>query len=130
MYLGHRVTAEGIHPDPKGISTIQEMVAPKTVTGVRKFVGLVSHYWKFIKGFTNIARPLNKLVSGENTKKKKEKIVWTDECQVAFDKLKEALSTAPILTYADYSKLFRLVTDMSELGLRVALYQEQDNGME
>ena len=128
VYLGHRVTAEGIHPDPKGIATIQEIVAPKTVTGVRKFVGLVSHYWKFIKGFTNIARPLNKLVSGENAKK--EKIVWMDEYWVAFDKLKEALSTAPILVYADYSKPFRLVTDTSELGLRVALYQQQDSGME
>ncbi len=55
---------------------------------------------------------------GENAKKKKEKIVWTDECQVAFDKLKEVLSTAPVLTYTDYSKPFGLVTDASELGLR------------
>ncbi len=50
VYLGHKVTAEGIHPDPKGIAAIQEMVAPKTVTGVRKFIWLVSHYQKFIKG--------------------------------------------------------------------------------
>ena len=129
VYLGHRVTAEGIHPDPKGIAAVQEMAAPKTVTGVRKFVRLISHYQKFIKGFTNIARPLNKLMSGENTKKE-EKIVWMDECQVAFDKLKEALSTAPILAYTDYSKPFRLITNASELGLGVALYQEQDDGME
>ncbi len=71
VYLGHRVTAEGIHPDPKGTVAIQEMAAPKMVTGVRKFVRLMSHYQKFIKGFANIARPLNKLMSGENTKKKK-----------------------------------------------------------
>ena len=74
VYLGHRVTAEGIHPDPKGISTVQEMVAPETVTGVRKFVRLVSHYWKFIKGFTNIARPLNKLVSGRMLKRRRRKL--------------------------------------------------------
>ena len=129
VYLGHRVTAEGIHPDPKGITAVQEMAALEMVTGVRKFIGLISHYQKFIKGFTNIARPLNKLVSGENAKKK-EKIMWMDECQVAFDKLKEALSTVPIPAYADYSKPFGLVTDTSELGLRAALYQEQDDGME
>ena len=90
--------------------------------GVRKFVGLVSHYRKFIKGFTNIARPLNKLISGENAKKKKERIVWMDECQVLFNRLKEALSTAPVLAYADYSKPFRLITNASELGLRATLY--------
>ena len=98
VYLGHRVTVEGIHPDPKGISTVQEITAPKTVTGVRKFIRLISHYQKFIKGFANIARPLNKLVLGENAKKKKEKIVWTDECQVAFDKLKEA-SVLPLYSH-------------------------------
>ena len=65
VYLGHRVTTEGIHPNPKGITAIQEMAAPETVIGVRKFIGLISHYWKFIKGFANIARPLNKLVSGK-----------------------------------------------------------------
>ena len=129
VYLGHRVIAEGIHPDRKGIVAIQEMAVPKMVIGVRKFVGLMSHYQKFIKGFTNIARPLNKFMLGENAKKMKEKIVWMDECQVAFNKLKEALSTALVLAYADYSP-FRLVTDVSELGLGVAFYQEQDNGME
>ena len=55
VYLGHRVTADGIHPDPKGISAVQEMAALETVTGVRKFVRLISHYQKFIKGFANIA---------------------------------------------------------------------------
>ena len=100
------------------------------VMGVRKFIRLISHYQKFIKGFTNISRLLNKLVLGENAKKKKEKIVWTDEYQVAFDRLKEALSTAPVLVYADYSKPFGLITDMSELGLGVALYQEQNNRTE
>ena len=130
VYLGHRVTIKGIHPNPKGIKAVQEIVAPETVTGVRKFIGLVSHYWKFIKGFANITRPLNKLVSGENAKKKKERIVWTDKCQVAFNRLKEALSTALVLAYTDYSKPFGLITDMSELGLRAALYQEQDDRTE
>ena len=130
VYLGYRVTTEGIHPDPKGIRAVQEMVAPETVMGVRKFVRLISHYQKFIKGFANIARPPNKLVSGENAKKKKERILWMDECQVAFNMLKEALSTALVLTYTNYSKPFGLITDASKLGLRAALYQEQDDGTE
>ena len=69
-------------------------------------------------------------MSGENTKKKKEKILWMDKCQIAFNRLKEALSTAPVLTYADYSKPFGLITDVSKLGLRAALCQEQDDGTE
>ncbi len=84
IYLGHWVTAEGIHPNLKGIRVIQEMAPLKTVTGVRKFISLVSHYRKFIKGFANITRPLSKQVSGDNAKKKKEKIVWTEECQIVF----------------------------------------------
>ena len=69
-------------------------------------------------------------MSGENAKKKKERILSTDKCQVVFDWLKEALSTAPVLVYADYSKPFRLITDASKLGLGAALYQEQDDGKE
>ncbi len=47
-----------------------------------------------------------------------------DKCQVTFNRLKEALSTAPVL---GYSKPFRLITDASKLGLGAALYQEQDD---
>ena len=66
---------------------------------------------------------MNILVSGENANRKKALIEWTDECQTAFDKLKELCTSAPVLAYADYKKPFQLQTDMSNLGLGAVLYQ-------
>ena len=51
---------------------------------------------------------------------------WDHECQKAFDKLKELCTSGPILTYTDFKKLFRLLTDASILSLGAVLYQEQD----
>ena len=55
------------------------------------------------------------------------KFDWTDECQTAFDLLKETCTNTPILAYADYKKPFCLNTDASEQGLGAVLYQQQDD---
>ena len=71
---------------------------------------------------------MNNLISGENAKKKHSKVDWTNECQTAFDLLKETCTNTPVLAYAHYKKPFRLNTDASERGLSAVLYQQQDNG--
>ena len=78
--------------------------------------------------YAQIARPLNKLISGENAKKKHKKVEWGDEQEQAFQKLKEACTKTPVLAYADYKKSFRINTDASELGLGSVLYQQQEDG--
>ena len=70
---------------------------------------------------------MNKLISGDNAKKKHSKVDWTDECQTAFDLLKETCANTPILAYANYKKPFRLNMDASEQGLGAVLYQQQDD---
>ena len=70
---------------------------------------------------------MNKLISGDNAKKKHSKVDWTDECQTAFDLLKETCTNTPILAYANYKKPFCLNTDASERGLGAILYQQQDD---
>ena len=65
---------------------------------------------------------MNKLISGENVND------WTDECQAAFNLLKETCTNTPILADANYKKPFRLNTDASEKGLGAVLYQQQDDG--
>ena len=122
-YLGHVVSSQGIELDPKKVETVKNWTVPKTVTDVRSFLGFMNHYRRFIKGYANVARPLNILVSGENANRKKALIEWTDECQTAFDKLKELCTSAPVLAYADYKKPFQLQTDTSDLGLGAVLYQ-------
>ena len=61
--------------------------------------------------YAQTARPLNKLISGENAKKKHKKVEWGSDQEQAFQQLKEACTRTPVLAYADYKKLFRLNTD-------------------
>ena len=68
------------------------------------------------------------MIFGENVKKKHSKVDWTDECQAAFDLLKEMCTNSAILAYADYKKPFCLNMDASEKGLGTVLYQQQDDG--
>ena len=126
-YLGHIVSSKGIETDPKKIEAVKNWTIPKTVTDVRSFIGFTNHYRKFIRGYANVAKPLNILVSGENANCKKAPIEWTEECQITFDKLKELCSSTPILAYVDYKKPFQLQTDASDLGLGAVLYQRDDN---
>ena len=75
-----------------------------------------------------MAKPLYQLLTEENAKKKTNEVEWTEQCEQAFNKLKEICSDTPILAYADYSKCFKVHTDASEQGLGALLYQDQDDG--
>ena len=70
-----------------------------------------------------VACPLHKLTLGENVGKKKAAIKWDSRCQQAFDDLKTLCTMAPILAYADFSKPFKLHTDVCGTGLGAVLYQ-------
>ena len=125
-YLGHIVSSRGIEMDPKKVEAVKNWTVPKTVTDIRSFLGFNNPYRRFIKGYANVVRPLNLLVSGDNANHKKAMIEWTKECKIAFDKLKELCTRTPILAYANYKKPFQLQTDASDLGLGTVLYQRDD----
>ena len=129
-YLGHIISKAGVETDPKKIQNITDWVRPKTVTDVRQFLGFTNYYRKFIKQYAQIANPLNKLISGENAKKKNKKVEWTAECEEAFKKLKEICTHTPVLTYADYKRPFKLTTDASKKGLGAVLSQVGEDGKE
>ena len=126
-YLGHIVSSKGIETDPKKVEAVKNWTVPKKVTDVRSFLGFTNYYGRFIKGYAKVAKPLNTLVSGNNANRKKTPIKWTEECQAAFDKLKELCTSTPILAYANYKKPFKLQTDASDFGLGAVLYQQDDN---
>ena len=71
-YLGHVVSEKGIEVDPKKTEAVQKWPIPKTVTDVRSFLGFTNQYRKFIPKYAHVAGPLNELISGNNSKKKKE----------------------------------------------------------
>ena len=129
-YLGHIVSKDGIATDPRKIEAIQKWPQPKTVTDVRSFTGFTNYYRKFIKGYAKIARPLHELTSGDNTKRKHQKVDWNIRCNDSFEALKSICSECPVLAYADYTKPFVLHTDASTTGLGAVLYQKQEDGKE
>ena len=77
-----------------------------------------------------MVQPLHELTSGENVGKKKADIQWDSRCQQAFDDLKRLCTTAPIIVYADFTKLFKLHTGACGTGLGAVLYQTQEDGTE
>ena len=124
--LGHVVSKNSIQTDSKKVKAICRWPMPTNVTEVRSFLGFTNYYQRFIKKYAQVAKPLHKLISGENVSKKWNSIKWDPECQEAFDRLKELCTTTPILAYADFKKPFILYTDASVLGLGAVLYQAQD----
>ena len=124
-YLGHIVSKDGVETDPKKIQVILDWPVPHTVYDVRSFLGFTNYYRKFMFRYSQIAKPLNGLISGENAKRKKAPVDWQNCHQEAFNKLKRLCSEAPILAYADYKKPFRVYTDASEIGLGAVISQKQ-----
>ena len=123
-YLGHVVSGNGIKIDPKKTKAVKNWPRPQTITNVRAFLGFTNQYRKFIPNYAYIANPLNKLISGENSKTKHMNVQWTNECTEAFEKL---CCSTPILAYVNYQNKFILHTDASDHGLGAVLYQMDDN---
>ena len=125
-YLGHVASKNGIQTDSKMVEAICKWPEPTNVIEMRSLLGFPNYYRRFIKKYVQVAKPLYKLILGENASKKQNSIRWDLECQESFDKLKELCTTTPILAYADFGKPFKLHTDASVLGLGAVLYQVQD----
>ena len=116
-YLGHVISEDGISPDPAKLQAIRDFPEPQKVKDVQSFIGLAGYYRKFIKEFSKIAKPLTKLT------KKTEKFAWAAEQQIAFNTLKEKLTTAPVLQYPDFTKEFNVTTDASDYAIGAVLSQ-------
>ena len=127
-FLGHKVSEEGMKPGDNGLKGIAEMAPPANYTEIPRFLGATRFFWRFIKNYTWIAKPLNDLLEGEASKWKTQPVDLPPEAKEAFDILKMKCMTAPVLAFADFEKPFCLETDTSSLGLGAVLSQKQDNG--
>ena len=130
-YVGHIVSEQGIETDPEKIEKIVNWPTPTSPEQVRQFIGFAGYYRRFIKNFSQISQPLTELMptpQKKNKKKSKEQKPWHwgEKQESAFNRLKELLSSTPILAYADYTKPFELHIDASGIGLGAVLYQNQD----
>ena len=124
-FLGHIISEEGIKTDPNKIVAIKTFDRPKCIKNLRSFLGICNYYRRFIKEYSKKARALEE-ICGKN----KEKLIWTDNCDKAFEDMKAALTEAPILTFPDFKKEFILDTDASFDAIGAVLSQKDDNGRE
>ena len=127
-YLGHEISAKGMLLGQESIKEIAHMGPPTTYTGIRKFIGAVGNFRRFIKNFTRIAKPLNDLLGCGNSKLKNHPVSLTAAAEEAFHTLKKKCVTAPVLAFADLKKPFLLETDASKYSLGAVLQQVQEDG--
>ena len=127
-YLAHEVSKQGVQPSNTNLKAIAEYALLQTYTEIRAFLSLIGHYRWFIKGFAQIAQPLNEHLAGEGASRKAEQVSLSEEALEAFQALKQACMNSPVLTFADYTKDFLLETDTSKEGFGTVLSQKQEDG--
>ena len=119
-FLGHAVSDKGVSTDPAKAEAITKWPTPTSRKEVQQFLGLANYYRRFVQDFATIAKPLHKLTE------KSQEFLWTKHCEEAFRKVKHLLTSAPILSFPDFSKTFILDTDTSNEGIWAVLSQVED----
>ena len=120
IVLGHRISARGIEVDQAKIEAIEKLPPPSSVKGIRSFLGHAGFYRRFIKDFSQIAKPLsNLLVQGIPFE-------FDSQCLKAFTVLKDKLISAPIVVAPDWSFPFELMCDASDYAIGAVLGQKRE----
>ena len=123
-YLGHVISKHGIAVNPDKTDAIRSFPTPQTQRQLRSFLGASSYYRRFIKSYSLKAQPLYKLLH------KNVKFQWDADCEKAFQSLKQALVSPPILAFPDMNQEFVLSVDASGMSLGFILGQLDNNGRE
>jgi len=108
IVLGHLVSERGIEADKAKIEVIEHLPLPNNIEGIRSFLGHAGFYRRFIKYFLFIAIPLTRLLA------KDIPFEFDDACLQAFEFLKKALISAPIIQPPNWSLPFEIMCDASD----------------
>ena len=95
IVLGHVISSKGIEVDKSKIDLIRYLPTPSSVKEIRSFLGHADFYRRFIQDFSKITRPLTNLLQ------KDVLFEFNDECKVAFEELKQKLTSSPIIQAPD-----------------------------
>jgi len=117
--LGFVVTGDSVSPDPDKVTAISEMPTPRNVKEVRRFLGASGFFRRHVPSYATIASPLTSLT------RKDVPFTWGEEQNRAFQELKEALISAPILRRPDFDLPFEIHTDASKVAIGVCLMQRE-----
>lgn len=116
-YLGHQISGDGVAVKPDKIQAVQSWPLPSTVGKLRGFLGLTCYYRRFVAHYARLAAPLTELL-------RKQAFVWTPKATVAFETLKRALTSTPVLWLPRFDRPFEIQTDASSTGIGVILLQD------
>jgi hypothetical protein len=128
--LGLGLSRYGLHTIKDRVKAVLDIARPETLGDLHRMLGMFGYYRMFIRNFAKIAAPLNALkkrdasASGPGSVySSKQPLVWSDDCQSAFDDLKDRLSSAPILAHPRFDRPFILYTDASNVSFGAVLAQ-------
>ncbi|CAI7730659.1 unnamed protein product [Closterium sp. NIES-53] len=124
QFLGHMVSAQGVHVDPKKIEAVRTWKTPENVKELQQFLGFANYYNRFVPQYAKIATPLTNLL------KKNTPFKWEDVHQQAMEQLKTALTSAPILILPDPEKDYVIEADASDQAVGAFLMQDQGKGLQ
>ena len=122
--LGHIVSERGIEVDPEKTKAILDMPAPRTEKEIRGFLGRLQYISRFIARLTDICEPIFRLL------RKNQPTIWNDDCQCAFEKIKECLLSPPVLVPPTPGRPLLLYLSVSDIALGCMLAQLDDSGKE
>ncbi|GBG84351.1 hypothetical protein CBR_g38322 [Chara braunii] len=118
LHLGHEVSAEGIRREDAKVASIRDWPRPQIVTEFRSFLGMCGYYRNFVKNYSAVASPLTDLTRHDTPWD------WSDECEGAFKRLKNALMNHEVLMVPDPQKPFIVTIDASQYGIGAVLAQQ------
>ena len=121
-YLGVILERGVTHMDPVKIAAIRDWPTPTKVKDVHSFLGFCNFYRAFIRGFAQIAKPLNTLT------KKDSAWEWTADHQKAFNNLRRQVASKPILAQPNINEQFDLKVDASGFAVGAVLLQKKKDG--
>jgi hypothetical protein len=119
IVLGLKISSKGIEVDKAKIDVIGKLPPPVNVKGVRSFLGHAGFYRRFIKDFSKISKPLSNLLN------KDKSFDFDHECLIAFECLKEKLTSAPIITAPNWTLDLELMCDANDYAVRAVLGQRK-----
>ena len=122
--LGHLVSADGIKKDPERVKAILKISLPRSKKDVQSFIGKINFLRCFIPNFAETIKHITAML------KKDHEVKWTAEAKNSFEKIKMALTEAPILVSPDFTKEFLTFSFASEDTLVVVLLQKNKDGLE
>lgn len=116
-YLGHIISRHGTKPNMRKVECIKEYPRPSNVTELQRFLGMCNYYRRYIPDYARWARPTYELL------KKDTPFLWSEECEIGFKKLKEALMSPQVLTFPNFNETFIVTTDASDFAMGAILSQ-------